>query len=184
MNRSSTAATATRLVFGRDEAGDEVLEMATRAAAAAEHEPEEPVPTRGRNTVVMMTWERAYMEALVDALDLQEADEVRPAWSCPPPPPPRKDWISRTALSSPHTTHPNQKQPAKQVLEIGFGLGYSATAIQRRRPRRHVIIEPDAAVLERARAWASEAQRVNSRGTVEIVPGQWQAPWDLSDTLH
>ena len=59
------------------------------------------------------------------------------------------------------------------VCEVGFGLGYSATAIQRRRPARHVIIEPDAAVLARAHAWAARAQEANPDGVVEIVPGPY-----------
>lgn len=40
-----------------------------------------------------------------------------------------------------------------QVLEIGWGLGYSATAIQKRRPRQHVIVECDPGVMTRAEAW-------------------------------
>lgn len=58
------------------------------------------------------------------------------------------------------------------VCEVGFGLGYSATAIQRRRPARHVIIEPDAAVLARAHAWAARAREANPDGVVEFVPGR------------
>ena len=40
-----------------------------------------------------------------------------------------------------------------KVLEIGWGLGYSATAIQQRRPRQHVIVECDPGVTTRAEAW-------------------------------
>ena len=40
-----------------------------------------------------------------------------------------------------------------QVLEVGFGLGYAATAIQECNPRCHVIIECDTAVLSRAQEW-------------------------------
>ncbi len=58
---------ASRLAFGLDEEGDEVLEM---HSAAGE-------PTRGpNNKVVMMRWEQPYMEALVEALELQATDEV------------------------------------------------------------------------------------------------------------
>lgn len=45
-----------------------------------------------------------------------------------------------------------------KVLEIGWGLGYSAAAIQRRRPRRHVIIECDTGVLERAKLWKESVE--------------------------
>ena len=54
------------------------------------------------------------------------------------------------------------------VLEIGFGLGFSAARIQDQRPRRHTIIECDPAVLLRLRAWAS------TRPSVSIVQGTWQ----------
>lgn len=41
------------------------------------------------------------------------------------------------------------------VLEIGFGLGFSATAIQGRCPRSHTIVDCSPVVMERAREWAS-----------------------------
>jgi hypothetical protein len=59
-------------------------------------------------------------------------------------------------------------QPCDRVLEIGFGLAYSATHIQTFRPHRHTIVECDLAVLERARAFASQ------RKGVEIADGTWQ----------
>ena len=37
------------------------------------------------------------------------------------------------------------------VLEVGYGLGFSAAAIRRARPRRHVVVECDATVARRAR---------------------------------
>eukprot|EP00903_Cladosiphon_okamuranus_P006303 g6181.t1 len=54
------------------------------------------------------------------------------------------------------------------VLEIGFGCGYSADRIQEFRPRSHTIVEPDAVVLSRLRDWAS------TRPGVVIVEGFWQ----------
>lgn len=54
------------------------------------------------------------------------------------------------------------------VLEIGYGLGYSAHAIQERNPRSHTIIECDPAVLKRARAFAA------GRPGVTVVEGVWQ----------
>lgn len=57
-----------RLLFGTDdETGDEVLQMTTTSQG----------PVRGANRVVMMSWEKPYMAALVEALDLQGTDEVR-----------------------------------------------------------------------------------------------------------
>mmetsp|Transcript_7069 Transcript_7069/g.20078 ORF Transcript_7069/g.20078 Transcript_7069/m.20078 type:complete len:457 (+) Transcript_7069:113-1483(+) len=55
------------------------------------------------------------------------------------------------------------------VLEIGFGLGYSAEAIQQRRPSSHVIVECSGVVLERLRKWAE------GRPGVVVVEGTWQA---------
>lgn len=57
---------SSRLRFGVDENGDEVLEMAATSQG----------PARGGNRVVMMKWEEPYMAALVEALDLQGTDEV------------------------------------------------------------------------------------------------------------
>jgi len=55
------------------------------------------------------------------------------------------------------------------VLEVGFGCGYSAERIQRARPRSHVIIECADAVLKRLRPWAAK------RPNVTVVEGTWQA---------
>ncbi|OQR92428.1 hypothetical protein THRCLA_08710 [Thraustotheca clavata] len=54
------------------------------------------------------------------------------------------------------------------VLEIGFGLGYSATHIMKYRPRTYTIIECDPVVLERIHLWASDYDNVF------IVAGTWQ----------
>jgi hypothetical protein len=47
--------------------------------------------------------------------------------------------------------------PEHDVLEIGFGLGFSARAIQQRKPRSHTIIEIDASVISYAKSldWTS-----------------------------
>lgn len=47
------------------------------AAATAAQEQQREQPTRGANTVVMMRWEKGYMERLVEAMELQADDEVR-----------------------------------------------------------------------------------------------------------
>jgi guanidinoacetate N-methyltransferase len=54
------------------------------------------------------------------------------------------------------------------VLEIGFGLAYSASHIQTFRPVRHTIVECDQETLQRARQFAA------SHEGVEIVAGTWQ----------
>lgn len=55
------------------------------------------------------------------------------------------------------------------VLEVGFGCGYSANRIQLANPRSHTIIECAGAVLERLRSWAK------LRPNVRIIEGTWQS---------
>ncbi|KAF0700722.1 Aste57867_8776 [Aphanomyces stellatus] len=55
------------------------------------------------------------------------------------------------------------------VLEIGFGLGYSASRIQSFAPRSHTIIECDPVCLKQLEAWAAD------RKNVTIVAGTWQS---------
>ncbi|KAG7377800.1 hypothetical protein PHYPSEUDO_011007 [Phytophthora pseudosyringae] len=59
-------------------------------------------------------------------------------------------------------------QPADRVLEIGFGLAYSASHIQTFRPKSHTIIECDRETLQRAQQFAT------GHSGVEIVAGTWQ----------
>ena len=49
------------------------------------------------------------------------------------------------------------------VLEIGYGLGFSCAAIQRREPRRHVVVECDPGV------------RARIPDGIEVVAATWQA---------
>ncbi|DAZ97463.1 TPA: hypothetical protein N0F65_009946 [Lagenidium giganteum] len=63
-------------------------------------------------------------------------------------------------------------QPHERVLEIGFGLAYSASRIQSYRPAVHAIIECDPMVLQKAHAFAATCP------SVQIVEGLWQ------DVLH
>lgn len=58
--------------------------------------------------------------------------------------------------------------PEGDVLEIGFGCGYSATYIQEKHPRSHTIIEYHPVVAEKARAWAKKYPNVT------IVEDTWQ----------
>mmetsp|Transcript_36875 Transcript_36875/g.115431 ORF Transcript_36875/g.115431 Transcript_36875/m.115431 type:complete len:305 (-) Transcript_36875:1372-2286(-) len=123
------------LAFGEDANGEEVLVM-RGGGGAGEGESEGggagggARPYKGSNRVVMMEWERPYMERLVEALGIG---------------------------------------PGDGVLEIGFGCGYSAVAIQEQAPAWHTIVECDATVLARAHRWAE-----NEHG-VRIVEGTWQA---------
>lgn len=54
------------------------------------------------------------------------------------------------------------------VLEIGFGLGFSANCIQKYCPRKHYIVECDERVLKELYAWAEE------KANVYVVAGTWQ----------
>jgi hypothetical protein len=55
-----------------------------------------------------------------------------------------------------------------RVLEIGFGLAYSATHIQSFRPSKHVIIECDEKILKYAKDFEA------THSSAEIIPGTWQ----------
>jgi len=59
--------------------------------------------------------------------------------------------------------------PSGDVLEIGFGLGYSANAIQKFDINSHTIIEADENVLKKLKEWAPlQKHKVN------IIEGCWQ----------
>ena len=60
-------------------------------------------------------------------------------------------------------------KPSGDVLEIGFGLGYSANAIQKFDINSHTIIEADKNVLKKLKEWAPlQKHKVN------IIEGCWQ----------
>lgn len=59
-------------------------------------------------------------------------------------------------------------QPFGAVLEIGFGLGYSATHIQSYKPSSHTIVEYHPDIAHLARSWAS------SYSGAQIVEDTWQ----------
>ncbi len=59
-------------------------------------------------------------------------------------------------------------RPSGDVLEIGFGCGYSARRIQKYHPKSHTIIECDPVVCEKARLFAQE------HPGVVIVEDTWQ----------
>ncbi len=57
----------------------------------------------------------------------------------------------------------------RRILEVGFGLGLSASAIQAEQPRQHVIIEGNQGVFARLLNF-----RTKARHTVTPVCGLWQ----------
>lgn len=59
-------------------------------------------------------------------------------------------------------------KPSGDVLEIGFGCGYSATHIQKYKPRSHTIIEYHPVVLKKAHEFAKK------HPGVKIVGDTWQ----------
>jgi len=59
-------------------------------------------------------------------------------------------------------------QPKGNVLEIGFGMGYSATAIQKYNPKSYTIIECDPAVILKCKQWAKNYNNVT------IIQARWQ----------
>jgi SAM-dependent methyltransferase len=65
-------------------------------------------------------------------------------------------------------------KPTGDVLEIGFGLGYSAQHIQKYKPKSHTIIECDPLVLEKAHEFAKK------HPNVKIISAMWQ---DILDQL-
>ena len=59
-------------------------------------------------------------------------------------------------------------QPFGDVLEIGFGCGYSASHIQTYFPKSHTIVEFHPEVIEKARRWASHYTNIH------IIEDIWQ----------
>ena len=59
-------------------------------------------------------------------------------------------------------------QPKGNVLEIGFGMGYSATQIQKYKPKSHTIIEMNPIVIKRLKKWAKNYDNII------IIEGTWQ----------
>ena len=60
------------------------------------------------------------------------------------------------------------------ILEIGFGMGISATYIQSHTINSHTIIENHPDMIPKAQAWAAD------KSNVTIVEGSW---FDVKDTL-
>ena len=62
----------------------------------------------------------------------------------------------------------NELKPKGDVLEIGFGMGYSATQIQKYKPKSHTIIECDGMVVEKVKEWSKNYDNII------IIEGTWQ----------
>jgi hypothetical protein len=61
-------------------------------------------------------------------------------------------------------------QPTGDVLEIGFGLGYSATQIMTYNPKSYTIIECNSIVINKVKEWAKKYPSIS----ITIVEGKWQ----------
>ena len=86
-------------------------------------------PGAGSTGVVMMEWERGYMEACVEALCVRRGEAV---------------------------------------LEVGYGLGFSAAALQLKQPGTHVVLECAPLVIARCEAWAA------TRAGASCAKATWQ----------
>lgn len=58
--------------------------------------------------------------------------------------------------------------PDDRLLEIGFGMGISASILQEFGPASHTIVEPHPHVLMQAERWKS------GRANIQLHPGYWQ----------
>jgi hypothetical protein len=61
-------------------------------------------------------------------------------------------------------------KPTGDVLEIGFGCGYSATQILKHNPKSYTVIECDPVVIEKAKKWRTQFPNAS----ITIVEGRWQ----------
>jgi hypothetical protein len=59
--------------------------------------------------------------------------------------------------------------PTGHVLEIGFGLGYSSTYIQKYKIKSHTIIESNKEVIKKLKLW-----KIKQKHPVNIIEGTWQ----------
>jgi hypothetical protein len=65
----------------------------------------------------------------------------------------------------------NMLEPSGDVLEIGFGCGYSATQILKHHtPKSYTVIECDPVVIEKAKEWRKDYPQT----PIHIVEGTWQ----------
>ena len=60
--------------------------------------------------------------------------------------------------------------PRGDVLEIGFGFGYSATQIMKYKPKSYTIIECDPNIIQNINRWREKYPET----PIHIVKGKWQ----------
>ena len=72
----------------------------------------------------------------------------------------------------------NMLPPVGDVLEVGFGLGISATQIQKFPIRSHTIIECNTKVVEKARLWANKQPH-----PAHIIFAEWQNTLNILGTF-
>ena len=68
--------------------------------------------------------------------------------------------------------------PKGDVLEIGFGLAYSASQIMKHQPKSYTVIECDPVVIQKAKEKFKEWAKDYPNTSTKIVEGRWQ------DRLH
>ena len=61
-------------------------------------------------------------------------------------------------------------QPKGHVLEVGFGLGYSASQIMKYNPKSYTIIECDPIVIKKIKEWTKNYPNT----PINIIEGRWQ----------
>lgn len=61
-------------------------------------------------------------------------------------------------------------KPHGDVLEIGFGMGYSATAINKYPLRSYTVLEKDEKVIKKFNKWKLKQKNTN----IKLVKGLWQ----------
>tara|TARA_R110000772_G_scaffold234467_1_gene346038 strand:- start:666 stop:1262 length:597 start_codon:yes stop_codon:yes gene_type:complete len=61
-------------------------------------------------------------------------------------------------------------KPHGDVLEIGFGMGYSATAINKHRLRSYTVIEKDEDVIKNFKKW----KKKQTTKKINLIKGMWQ----------
>jgi len=61
-------------------------------------------------------------------------------------------------------------KPTGDVLEIGFGCGYSATHIMSHKPKSYTVVECDPVVIAKAKDWSKKYPNI----PITIVEGRWQ----------
>lgn len=155
-----------RLRFGTDSLGKEILELLPAPPPlpplSSSSSPASPPPATGDGVSVAMssgdnTWssEQAKEGGLSNASLPYKGENtiVMMEWERP---------YMRALVDALGITEESN------VLEIGFGCGYSADRFQELSPRSHTIVEPDRVVLERLRGWAE------TRKGVRVVEGFWQ----------